>query len=196
MSKRRGEKVIMAQYEANMAVLLPRSQACLGQKCHFLRQIGKSRETWRQTMLFVWWAALRLSVHLLTVKERRSDTSERSVLAPFIITETMEERWAECWWREEHLSNKRQLDFVSIHSRGAVGETRYTRVKWYFDYTSLIRISWNKISDYTNTFGAESCRVSREISRPLWVQTRVQLKAQGVLYQKSKQSKMARIGQL
>lgn len=36
-------------------------------------------------MVFVWWAALRLSVHLLTVKERRCDTSERSVITPFII---------------------------------------------------------------------------------------------------------------
>lgn len=67
----------------------PRSRAFLGQKCHFLRQIGKSKETWRQTMLFVWWAALRLSVHLLTVKERRCDTSERSVITPAIIMETI-----------------------------------------------------------------------------------------------------------
>lgn len=81
------EKVVIALlYETNMAVLVPRSQAFLGQKCHFLRQIGKSKETWRQTMLFVWWAALRLSVHLLTVKERRCDTSERSVITPAIIT--------------------------------------------------------------------------------------------------------------
>lgn len=75
-------------YETNMAVLVPRSQAFPGQKCHFLRQIGKSKETWRQTMLFVWWAALRLSVHLLTVKERRCDTSERSVITPSIISKT------------------------------------------------------------------------------------------------------------
>lgn len=81
--------LIALQCETNMAVLVPRSQAFLGQKCHFLRQIGKSKETWRQTMLFVWWAALRLSVHLLTVKERRCDTSERSVITPAIITKTI-----------------------------------------------------------------------------------------------------------
>lgn len=69
-----------------MAALVPRSQTFLGQKCHFLRQIRKSKETRRQTMLFVWWAALRLSLHLLTVKERRCDTSKRSVITPFVIT--------------------------------------------------------------------------------------------------------------
>lgn len=79
-------KVIIALLRGtNMAVLVPRSQTFLGQKCHFLRQIVKSKETYRQTMLFVWWAALRLSVHLLTVKERRCDTSERSVITPSII---------------------------------------------------------------------------------------------------------------
>lgn len=75
-----------------MAGSVPRSLAFLGQKCHFLRQIGKSKETWRQTMLFVWWAALRLSVHLLTVKERRCDTSERSVITPSIITGIMPQK--------------------------------------------------------------------------------------------------------
>lgn len=46
-------------------------------------------------MLFVWWAALRLSVHLLTVKERRCDTSERSVITPAIIMETILQNKAE-----------------------------------------------------------------------------------------------------
>lgn len=87
--KNKTKKVITAlQYETNAAVLVPRNQTFLGQKCHFLRQIGKSKETWRQTMLFVWWAALRLSVHLLTVKEQRCDTPERSVITPFIMLKT------------------------------------------------------------------------------------------------------------
>lgn len=35
-------------------------------------------------MLFVWWAALRLSVYRLTVKERRCDTSEGCVTPLFL----------------------------------------------------------------------------------------------------------------
>lgn len=114
--KKKKKKVIMALlYETNMAVLVPRSQAFLGQKCHFLRQIGKSKETWRQTMLFVWWAALRLSVHLLTVKERRCDTSERSVITPSIITNTTLNQLFMKWSKVA----KRSLDFVSLQAESS-----------------------------------------------------------------------------
>lgn len=61
-----------------------RSQTLQGQKCHFLRQITKSKETSTQTMLFVWWAAL--SFHLLTVKEHWCDTSVRNVMTPSLKT--------------------------------------------------------------------------------------------------------------
>lgn len=52
-------------------------------------------------MLFVWWAALRLSVHLLTVKERRCDTPKRSVITPSIIKETIPNHYHTLMQREE-----------------------------------------------------------------------------------------------